>query len=349
MNLNPYHWQSQELDGLFYEQEPSQLLQNPLLEKDIWQTKEDLGLETHAHQPIRTINFTKIQPLWFNTLTKLYILQKASLKLSIHYVKDHISHLKKFATFLKQKQIEDINLIDNSLFEEFDYWLRSTNISDRTISLHYTTLEDFFDTCRLEKWLDINTYWFRGRKVKSKPKNDEIEYIPEEVWNQLEDNLHYFPETMQRKVLVIRSMGLRIGELLNLPFDCLRKRGNQWRLRLKETEKYKIEDELPIPLDLVAVIKEQQEYIIEHFGNNYKQLFCSNQGGRDFNFIPSKKVMYAGTFNRWLNKLALECHITSKDGKVWHFQSHQFRRTVGTIMGKRLGIFILSLSKYFRI
>ena len=152
---------------------------------------------------------------------------------------------------------------------------------------------------------------------------------------------------MQRKVLIIRTLGLRIGELLNLPFNCLRKRGNQWRLRLKETEKFKIEDELPVPLDLVPVIKEQQKYIREQFGDSYNNLFCSNNGGQNFKFIPIDRIMVVNTFNRWLNKLAEEYNICSKNGKVWYFTSHQFRRTVGTIM-TNAGVRDLIIQKYLR-
>ena len=347
MNLKQSDWSSEDYDGLFEKEVPSQLLQNPLLQKDIWRTKEDLGLETHEHQKILTLNFKAIQPSWFNLLAKLYVLKRASLKLSIQYIKDDVSHFRKLAKFLSKQQINEIKYINNNLFEEFDYWIHETGITKRTISLHYTSFENFFDTCRREGWLDINTYWFRGRKTQSKPKNDEIDYIPEEVWNQLEENLHHFPEPMQRKVLIIRAMGLRIGELLNLPLNCLRKRGQQWRLRLKETEKFKVEDELPIPLDLVPVIKEQQKYIQENIGDGYKKLFCSNNNGNDFNFIPAARVMNLGTFNRWLNCLATEYNICSKDREIWHFSSHQFRRTVGTIM-TNAGVRDLIIQKYLR-
>lgn len=347
MNLKRINWSSEDYDGLFEKKVPSQLLQNPLLQKDIWRTVEDLGLETHEHQKCLTISFEKIQPSWFNLLTKLYVLTRANLKLSIKYIADDVSHFRKFATFLKEKQINDINYINNDLFEQFDYWIHLAGVSERTISLHYTTFENFFDTCRREDWLDVNTYWFRGRKIQSKPKNDDIDYIPEEVWNQLEQSLHYLPEPMQRKVLIIRTLGLRIGELLNLPLDCLRKRNQQWRLRLKETEKFKIEDELPIPLDLVLVIKEQQNYIKNYFKDNYKKLFCSNKASRDFTFKPVDRVMQLNTFNRWLNRLAIQCDIFSKDGEVWHFTSHQFRRTVGTIM-TNAGVRDLIIQKYLR-
>ena len=348
MSSNQFNW-IEDYDGLFEEEIPSQLLQNPLLKKDIWRTIEDLGLETHEHHRILTFNFSKIQPSWFNLLTKLYVLKRAGLKLSVAYIKDHLSHFRKFSNFIKEKQIENFKYIDDELFEQFDYWIHLTGIKERTISLHYTSLENLFNTCRQEGWLDVNTYWFKGRKTQSKPKNDDVDYIPEEVWNQLEENLHYFPEAMQRKVLIIRTLGLRIGELLNLPFDCLRKRGSQWRLRLKETEKFDVEgDEIPLPLDLVTVIKDQQEYIKENFSNSYKKLFCTNKiGCKDLNFIPSSSVMDTKTFNSWLNRLSKKCNICSKDGEIWHFTSHQFRRTVGTIM-TNAGVRDLIIQKYLR-
>ncbi|MGK7879956.1 MAG: tyrosine-type recombinase/integrase, partial [Crocosphaera sp.] len=194
----------------------------------------------------------------------------------------------------------------------------------------------------------INTYWFRARIKEPKNNNDSINYIPEEIWNQLEKHLSNFPPPMQRKVIIIRTLGLRIGELLNLPFDCLRKRGGQWRLRLKETEKFKIEDELPIPKELVLIIKEQQDYIANNLGDSYQKLFCANQTtAKNFKFRPTAKVMNTNVFGRWLNKLAKKYNICSADGKIWHFKSHQFRRTVATVM-TNAGVRDLIIQKYLR-
>jgi integrase/recombinase XerD len=206
------------------------------------------------------------------------------------------------------------------------------------------TLINFFNLCRQEQWLEVNTYWFKGKYKNSTPKNDDIEYIPEEVWQQLDEHLYHLPEPLQRMVLVIRGTGLRIGELLNLPLDCLRQRGKQWRLRFL-TEKYLVEDELPICIELVAVIQEQQEYIGYHFGNSYDKLFGSNDGSN--HYIPAARVMKTDAFNRWLNKLATEQNICTTNGQVWHFRSHQFRRTVATVM-TNAGIRDLIIQKYLR-
>lgn len=324
--------------------ETKQLLKNPLLQKDIWRTIEDLKLKVNEHQKDLTISFQVIEQNWLKLLAKLYLLVRSQRKLSAKYLKNDILNLNKFSLFIQQKSISNSEQINNQLFEEFDYYLRSLKISDRSISLHYMTLINFFNLCRQEGWLEVNTYWLKGRYKNSTPKNEEIEYIPEEVWQQLDEHLHYLPEPIQRMVVVIRGTGLRIGELLSLPLDCLRQRGQQWRLRFL-TEKYRTEDELPICSELVVVIQEQQGYIKHNFGNSYDRLFGSNDG--TYHYKPAPRIMNASGFNRWLNNLARSHKICTKDNKDWHFRSHQFRKTLATVM-TNAGVRDLVIQKYLR-
>lgn len=324
--------------------ETRQLLSNPLLQRDIWQTIEDLGLKINQHQKVLTISFQAIEQDWLKLLAKLYVLVRSQRKLSPMYLKNDVFSLNRFSQFIQQKSIFNPEQINNQLFEEFDYYLRLLKISQRSISLHYMTLINFFNLCRQEGWLEVNTYWFKGKYKDSTPKNDEIEYIPEEVWQQLDQHLHHLPEPIQRMVVVIRGTGLRIGELLNLPLDCLRQRGKQWRLRFL-TEKYQTEDEIPICPELVVVIQEQQEYIQQHFGNSYDKLFGSNDG--ILYYKPAPRVMKSDGFGRWLNKLAVVNNICTNKGQVWHFRSHQFRRTLATVM-TNAGVRDLIIQKYLR-
>lgn len=320
-----------------------QLLNNPLLQKDDWRTIEDLGLKVNEHQRVLTISFQSIKPDWLKLLAKLYILVRSSRQLSPMYLKNDVFNLKRFSLFLQQKSIFNPEQIHSQLFEELEYYLQSLKLSPRSISLHYTTLVNFFSLCRREGWLEVSTYWFKGKSKKSPPKNDEIEYIPEKVWQQLDEHLHHLPEPLQRMVLIIRGTGLRIGELLNLPWNCLRQRGQQWRLRFM-TEKYQTEDELPICPELVVVIQEQ-EYIRQHFGQSYDKLFGSNDGNQHYK--PAPRVMKLDTFNRYLNQLAQNYNICTTDGQVWHFRSHQFRRTLATIM-TNAGVRDLIIQTYLR-
>lgn len=340
--------------------ESQQLLNHPLLHKDIWHTIDDLKLKVNEHNRYLTLNFTQFKQDWLKLLAKLYILVKAKPETPVGTTSKRVECLRKFSQFLNEQSVDSPDQISNQIFDALDYHLKSRRLKQHTINQHYVLLCNFFDICRFEGWLNINTYWLQSnRQPDSYPKNDEINYLPEEVWNQLNTNLHYLPEPLQRMVLIIRTTGVRIGELCNMPFDCLRKRDEQWRIRFT-TEKYNVTDELPIAaLELVAVIKEQQEYIRLHLGENYSKLFCANKarglkGRRKQNnsidemlFEPHPKTPHCGAFNKWLNRLAKKCEIRAEDGNLWHFQSHQFRRTVATVMANA-GVRDLIIQKYLR-
>ncbi|QFS52355.1 tyrosine-type recombinase/integrase [Nostoc sphaeroides] len=315
-----------------------QLLKNPLLLKDVWKAKEDLGLKINEHRQQLTINFTDISPEWFKLLIKLYTLVRAKPGKPVQTIVNEINLLKMFSKRLSTLPIYSPDGINDSVFDDFEHWLQTKRLKESSIQGYYKALSNFFNTCRLEGWLNVNTCWFIGKFKAIYPKTNEIEYIPEEVWNQVDKNLHILPESLQRMILVIRTLGLRAGELLNLRFDCLKQRNGEWYIRL-ETEKIGEEDELLIcePL-LIIVVKQQQDYIRQHFKDGYNKLFCvskrlgTHQKRIDpLRFIPQSKTMSLESFNQWLNRFAKKCNICTNDGKLWHFTSHQFRRTVATV------------------
>lgn len=69
-------------------QETRQLLSNPLLQRDIWRTIEDLGLKINQHQKVLTISFQAIGQDWLKLLAKLYVLVRSQRKLSPMYLKN---------------------------------------------------------------------------------------------------------------------------------------------------------------------------------------------------------------------------------------------------------------------
>ena len=250
-----------------------QLLKNPLLEKDVWRTIEDLGLEINQHNKVLTVSFKAIKLDWFKFLVKLYILLRSQRQISSAHINHEVCYLSRFSQFLDYQSIINPGQINDQLFEDFEDHLRRLKLSEKTVMAYFLSLKTFFNLCRQEGWLNINTYWFKGKTRRLGAQTNKIDYIPEKVWQQLDEHLHYLPEPLQRIVLIIRATGLRIGEILNLSLDCLRQRDKQWRLRFL-TEKYKVEDEIPICAELVTVIQEQQAYIRQHFG---KRLFNSRR------------------------------------------------------------------------
>ncbi len=323
MNLNQFDW-LEDYDGFLKKEEQYQLLQNPLLEKDIWQTVDDLQLKIHEHNRMLTINFTGFSQSWFKLLVKLYTLKKAKNEYSISTIKIYISNLKSFSSYLRLKHIDRYENINSQTFEDFDYYLQAKKRSRNTIQGYYKALISFFELCRRENWIDVNTYWFKGKMKSHVPKNDDIDYIPEEVWNQLEENLFHLPEPIQRMIIVIRTTGLRVGELLNLPFDCLRKKKQQWRMRFT-TEKFNTEDEIPIPDELAAVIKEQRLTRPTRLTKLFEQ-------GHDLAVVSAwaghKRLVTTSTYYTHISCELIEKeagHIQkalfNKEGKLLHYES----------------------------
>ena len=94
-----------------------QLLNNPLLQKDIWRTVEDLKLRVLEHRKVNFIDFQLIKQDWLKLLTKLYILIRSQRNLSAAYLKNDIHYLNIFSQFIQQKSIFSLEQINNYLFE----------------------------------------------------------------------------------------------------------------------------------------------------------------------------------------------------------------------------------------
>lgn len=354
----------QTIDNLqerFWKKPSEQLLTNPLLSKDVWLLTEDLGLSVPPHRYVGNLHFETITNEGFRLILKLYTLLMVNSGKSVLTISHELSNLKVFCQFLNEQAVENLEQVDDTVFADFEHYLQKKQLRVRTVSSYLGNLSVFFDSCRLEGWFEVSTYWFKGKSLKVFPK--EIQYIPQEVWNQLDENLCDLPEQIQRMVILIRTMGIRIGELCNLPFDCLRKRGQQWRIRFT-TEKYQTTDELPIVVpELVAIIREQQKYIRGLFADSFNYLFCfcyipkpktqlfpklsDGTISETMSADPQPKIMKANSFNNWLNKLGEYRQIKTKEGKPWKFLSHQFRRTVATVMSNA-GVRDLIIQKYLR-
>ena len=107
----------------FGQQEPRELLQNPLLQKDIWLVKEDLGLSIPAHRSLRTINFTSITNDWFKLCLKLYTLLRIKSGCAADTVHRGVVILTRFFNFLRGQSVDDFEKINNQIFEAYEYHL----------------------------------------------------------------------------------------------------------------------------------------------------------------------------------------------------------------------------------
>ena len=306
--------------------------EHPLMLKDKWDGREDLGLRVSKHTCHHAIYFDRIRPDWFKDTVKRYILYSRGQGKAFRTLSDYVCVLRKFGNFLEAQYIYSFQEINDEIFTA--YLGSIQKLSKQTQRSYLSQLKVFFETGSANGWFNVSTFWFKGKIKSLKSNYRQIQYIPDEVLSQLDEQLHLFPAPLQRMVILFRTLGLRSCELLQMQFDCLRQRQDgQWELHFINWKFQSRLDILPIIPEIAEIIREQQAYIRNYLEESFEYLFCSHwKGDRNFKFTPEPRVMSLYDFNVWLNRLAERGNICDESGKQWHFSSHQFRRTVATKM-----------------
>ena len=302
---------------------------------DIW-TTEHLGYEKGVHSHNK-MNFSYIHQPWLKYYFKKFILYNSSTRLAFSTLRDKVGYINVFSDFLEEIEFnQEFEGINRNLVIQFFAYLKINKYSYSQHTHCISTLKTFFETGILNHWFEVEPALIRPedwlKKTKRLPR-----FIPEEVMTQLNQHLECLPESVMRMVLVNIECGFRVGELIRLKLDCLKSDGKGgWYIQY---QMYKMNKEhtKPISNELAKVIQEQQAYIRQLFSNDFSYLFCGRARGYSKGkckgvFIGVKQIMSAQAFSRHLNGLAQRFEIKDNSGKIWNFQSHQFRHTVGTRM-----------------
>lgn len=313
--------------------EKVKVIVNPQAEyvKDIWDCRY-LGIEGGVGKSSYKLNFTQLSQPWLQQTAKRYLKMCLS-SISFASTQEKLCSLRCLSRFLA-KDYSDIKpvKINRTVIIDFTIHLASSELAPAT---RYKILSDtklFFDACYQNEWLNISRYLVRQEDFPKIPKSIP-RYIPEEVMQQLNKHIEELSEPVMRMVLVLQECGMRISELVNLNFDCLlQDKAGDWFLRYYQF-KMKKEITIPISRETVQVIQEQQRYLRKYIAEkDFKYLFSANGGVQHPDFNPVPNVMERRTLARYLNRLAEKHNICDCSGKRWHFQTHQFRHTVGTRM-----------------
>lgn len=301
-------------------------------EKDIWDIR-NLGIELPAAKYEYKVNFTTIFPVWLRQAAKLYI-RYSLATLTYGGSLKRLEGIKRFSSFLSKSCLElKSSQINRLVIVNFLSYLISSKLSVKSRSDTLSSLKLFLELCCRNQWTDVPTENLIYKEDFPGQLRTQPRYIPQEVIEQLNRHRNELPEPIMRMVLVIKECGMRVAELCLLSCNCLLQDSQgDWFIRYYQN-KMKKEITVPISRELVAVIQEQQQFIRENLGLDYPFLFCARkQGCRGRKFIPVSKPMFQECFANALNQLAKENNIHDSFGKLWHFQAHQFRHTVGTAM-----------------
>jgi integrase/recombinase XerD len=302
------------------------------LGEDVWHADE-LGLRVNKHNYAPKLIFKYIKQDWLKQTVKKFVKYNATTKQlsTLHGYIESFNFFSEFA-FLRYPQLTWETLNRNTIIDYLNY-LNSKQLSWSTKQHRLSHLKQLLEIGKINSWLKVSSYLVRPEDFP-KAQKSVPRYIPEKVMAQLNQHLDLLADPVMRMVLVIQETGLRSSELLQLPFDCLKQdTQGDWFIQYMNWKMTK-EDTKPISQELAKVIQEQQEFIKQHL-SNYQYLFCARKRGKNTGykvFTPEPKVMNKKSFITFLKLLANDQEICDSSGKVWNFQSHQFRHTVGTRM-----------------
>ena len=313
-------------------------INNPLLDKDIW-SFEELGYtqEETKIKGVRNIYFEGFSLSWLKLLAKFTILACVRKKLSFHVIIQTVINLRKLDKFLIKEGYNQPEIITDSLLQKFVAPRIKNSIASQS------TIVTVIKMWAEEGWLEL-TY----TPIKFKRKKPEIETIPEEILHQIYENFALFPPPLERLFRLQLVLGCRIGEMLTMPRQCLKREGEQWFL-LKWVQKRKNWRFYQIHPAVAELVREQQKFLAQQFGSNseFDKLFCrlstapkdgvkgvSRTGANRFDiepvYLPS--VLTASSICRWLRDFSETANLIDKHDNRFYLTSHMFRRTKASVM-----------------
>ncbi len=162
-----------------------------------------------------------------------------------------------------------------------------------------------------------------------KKPNDQIDYVPDFVLEQLFDNINNLHKDVIPVVYVMFKTGLRISDVLGLNQDCLVKLNNKFWVETDIEKTYVKGHRIPIDDELanmLAVLIDYAKINSNKDNNPENYIFVRYKGsrkGKPYSLIWVKDK---------LNLLAIDYNITDELGNRYHFKNHAFRHTYGIKM-----------------
>jgi len=291
----------------------------PAHHQDVWDLKR-MGVPTSLSQSNGKMSFLGIEQEWLRAAVKSYLTYCLPLY-SASTCRTRVQSLACFSQFLATESPRTTGRsITRRLLLEYVGHLQG-KISVATAKNHILNLRNFLEMAHREGWLAVGPERMIYDEEVPRPAKHQPRYLPVTVLDQLNEHLGDLKPPWRRKVLILQECGMRISELLQLPVDCLTQDARGVHYLRYMQGKVKRENAIPISLEIARIIQEQQAEGRDR-DKPSTWLFPNERGG----------VIKQASFAHRINRLAYEHDIRDATGKLFRFQSHQFRHTVGTRM-----------------
>ncbi|KMY54359.1 transposase [Bacillus sp. FJAT-27231] len=320
-------------------------------EKDRWDVRvlnANYGIDYNTSKTDYYIDFKRIKNVVFRQWVKKYIKTrllgggKFSWSSSLIYLRT----VPMFLNFVSELEPEwnDLKGLNRQHIERYLEYLRyyaknkpkqkSANpkqyIRDNVTRL-YTFIKDTqrFDYSIAPEKPTSKLLYSEDYPTLDKKSDDDIDYIPDQVLEQLFEYINDLHPDIQPIVWVAFKTGLRISDTLGLTQDCLVRLNGKYSIQTDIEKTYVKGHKIPIDdnlADMIAVLIHNSKELSNDDNNPSKYIFVRYRGSRKGNPFPQAWV------RRKLNELAIKKNITDELGNVFHFKSHQFRHTYAVKM-----------------
>ena len=307
------------------------------LSEDVWDARS-LGLKPSPTKSLTKLNFTNISQVWLKEIFKRFIKIQATKK-AFSTIQTYFVGINKFSVFLDElyPEINSIEQISREIVLNYFIYVNSQPLKASTIRGMIGALRTFLEDGSKYNLFEIESYLIIPEQDYPKVPKHIPRYIPNYVQKQLNKHLDKLPEPVARMVLVTQECGMRYIELATIKFDCLEYLGKdslnneKWNIKYYDF-KLKKDRIRPISPELAEIVKNQQNYIRSYFGESSKYLFTSRDVTSNTGIFKPElnEIMVLDSFTNYLNGLSIDYQIKDENGKLWKFESHQFRHTVGT-------------------
>lgn len=303
--------------------------------KDTWDVRCIPGARYSACRSQFFLYFTGIAHA-FRPVVKRHI-QLMITKYSADHCRNKIRHLQIFLDFfvLRQPGTPHLEQVHRADIEAYLIYLRT----DR--GKHWSEAEMIYALSTLKQFLEYLQHisameaphqpvgkliWPSdvGRKANYYT-GETVKYIPEGILQQLDQQIHLFPETYLPVLTLLRASGWRISDVLNLRYDtCLEHTSSGWWLCGDIHKTDVLNHKVPISDEIAALVTTQRKYVEERVQasmNPQRYLFPAQTEKR------KGLALSADTFRDVLDAFSKKAGITDEAGHIFHFKAHAFRHT----------------------
>lgn len=266
------------------------------------------------------INFSNINPDWYQQLCKRYIhyLLKSKVCCSASTIHKYSIILKQFSEVVQKYEIQQYVDINRKIVLSFLDDCKQDRPS--TLKNKISCLKLFFE------WLDLNVQEIiRGRDFPKRKVSDS-NWLDEPVRLAIKQCIYKLPAPIARQYQVQEYTAARPLDICWMAFNCLKEENGKWYVTFYQ-RKVNRSHRVPANREIRNIIEQQQQWIQQTLGKDYPYLFCHFRGIRSYSYpeftsikpLPEPPMVSYNPMVRVIRLLIEKENIRDANGQQPHF------------------------------